>query len=898
MKIFDEKKIGDKVDAEIKEVSRKFLEGPNIYALFPVMEVHVDLGDWVETPSNKDFADKISRLLPELKTHSCSRGYEGGFVERLEEGTYPAHIIEHTALSIQNSVGSEVSFGKSRRGYGNIYKIIMDYEYPSLASFALEEAIKIVNKLLSGEEDLKSFVDNTLKEAEETFLKEKIGPSTGAILKAAKKKDIPYKRIHEEYSLFTLGWGKNKKMIWGPETSETSLVGSEISQKKDICKDILYDLGIPVPRGEVANSLKEALEIAENIGYPVVIKPVMGHHGNGVFVNLKNPDELNEAYSLSEKYSSNLLVEKYLEGDDYRALLVDHKVVAVAKRIPAHVVGDGSSKIKELVELTNRDPKRGDDHDSVLTKITLDDEARINLERQNLDLDSIPKEGQKIWLRDTANISTGGTAEDHTDTIHPSLKKILERTSKIIGLDLMGIDMIVDDVSLPVEEINWGIIEVNSSPGLRMHIAPSIGMSRPVGEKIIEHLYPSGEGRIPLVAITGTNGKTTTSRLLEWLAKNQGHHTGIAVTGGIWSNGSKVADGDTTGPWSANVVLQDPDVDYAVLETARGGILKRGLGFDKCDVGVVLNIREDHIGSDGVDCLDDIFEVKSILLEVTKKDGFCVINGNDDYAERLTDKANGTVIFFGVEKNKIIEKHIAKGGEAFVQEDNELVAYIKGQRKTIADVKDLPYLLGGVKMLVENSLAAMAAAYASGLKVDMFKNALMKFDTTEKNTPGRFNVFEVEDRNVVLDYAHNPDGLKNLGDFTDRLADENDKILVYTGIGDRSDDSIIMNGKVAAEVFDKVIFTERKHLRRGRDSGEILSLLCKGSRSAGKEPMRVEDAKSAVTFALNHSKKGDVITCANLDFTSDQLDPILTGDGDIHALKEYENKESLGNLVV
>ncbi|MBS3816431.1 MAG: cyanophycin synthetase [Candidatus Thermoplasmatota archaeon] len=873
MKIYDRKNIGEEIEQKIELNRKRFLEGPNVHALFPVMEAYVDLGDLVETPSDKDFAEKVVELLPELKEHSCSKGYKGGFVERLEEGTYPAHIIEHIAISIQNTVGADLSFGKSRREEGSVYKIVMGYEYASVASSALELSIELVNRLLAGEMDLKNFFEDGLEEIREVFLKEKIGPSTSAILKAAEKKDIPYKRIDEEYSLFSLGWGKNRKLIWGPETSETSLIGSEIGQEKDTCKDLLSDLGLPVPRGEVATSMKEALDIAEHIGYPVVIKPVSGNHGNGVLVNLKNPDELTEAFSVAKEHASYILVEKYLKGEDYRALIVNHEVVAVAKRIPAHVVGDGSSTIKELVELANKDPKRGEDHESVLTKLSIDEEVKINLEQQGLTLDHVPKNGENVWLRRTANISTGGTAIDHTEDIDEGLKRILERTSRIIGLDLMGVDIIAEDISRPVEEINWGIIEVNSSPGLRMHISPSAGEPQPVGEKIIDHLYPSGEGRIPLVAITGTNGKTTTSRMVECLGRNQGHHTGLAVTGGIWSNDLKVADGDTTGPWSANVVLQDPQVDYAVLETARGGMVKRGLGFDKADVGVVLNIREDHIGLDGVEDRDDIFWIKSLLMEVTDEEGSCVINGNDDYAERLIEKARGTPILFGVEKNQLIEEHIDQGGEAFVLEGNELVAYLMDEkRKEIANVKDLPYLRGGVKMLVENTLAAMSAAYASGLKVDRFKTALMDFQTNEETTPGRLNVFDVEGRNVVIDYAHNSDGLKNLSDFAENLAGENRKTLVYTGLGDRSDESLVENGKTAAEGFDKLIFTEKDDLRRGRESGEILSLLQKGSHSIGKDPINIEDMWEAVSSAMRESYPGDVIVYANLDLTSENLE--------------------------
>ncbi len=888
MKLVDEKKIGDIVDEEIELIKQKVFEGPNVHALFPVIEAHVDLGDWVETPSNEDLAYKLTSLLPEIKKHTCSKGYEGGFLERLEEGTYPAHIIEHIALSIQNSVGSDVSFGRSRRKEGSTYKIVISYEYPSLGSLALERSVKLVNKLLAGEENLEGFVDDILEDAEDAFMKEKFGPSTNAIIKAAESKDIPYKRADESYSLFSLGWGKNRKMIWGPETSETSLIGTEIAQEKDICKDILYNHGLPVPRGEVANSQQEALDIAGYIGYPVVIKPVSGNHGDGVFVNLKNPDELAEAYSLSKEYGDYQLVEKYLKGDDYRALLVNNEVVALAQKVPAHVEGDGSSTIKELVELVNQDPKRGDEHDNLLTKIKFSEEVMMNLERKGLSLDYIPKEGETVQLTETSNLSTGGTSKDRTDDIHPSLKMVLERTSKIVDLDLMGIDFIADDISKPVSKLNWGIIEINASPGLRMHISPTSGEPRPVGEKIIDHLYPSGDGRIPLVAITGTNGKTTTSRLVEWLARNQGHNTGLAVTGGIWSNGMKVAEGDTTGPWSANLVLQDPEVDYAVLETARGGILKRGLGFDKSSVGVVLNIRKDHIGSDGIEDRDDIFWVKSLVVEAIDEDGYAVINGNDDYAEKLIQKSNATPILFGVKKNRLIEEHIDDGGEAFVREGDELKAYLYEGVKTIATVNDFPYLRGGVKMLVENTLAAMAAGYASGLDLDKFKNTLARFQTDECTTPGRLNVFEVEDRKIVVDYAHNPDGLKNLSEFTDHISNGDRKILVFTGLGDRPDDDILENGKIAGRKFDEIIFTEKEDLIRGRESGEITSLLKEGAEAVQKEPITIPDHMKAISHALEESKPGDVIVSANVDITSEHLVEVF---GDSSKFQDKEKEE-------
>ena len=865
-----------KEEKNIEIIKERFMRGPNVHALFPVVEITLDLGDWVDTPSDPDFADKLVSLIPELEEHTCSRGYKGGFIERLHEGTYPAHIIEHCIIAIQNSVGSKVSFGKSRRKEDSIYKIIVEYDYENVVLEALDSAVEIVNGLLNGSdfELLEETIKETYEEAKYKLEDEKLGPSTAAIIDEANKRDIPYKRINPDFSLFSLGWGKNKKMIWGPVTSDTSLLQSDLAKEKDICKELLYDNGFSVPRGRLVTSLDHALEIADYFGYPVVVKPVDGHHGKGVIVNLKTPEDLKEAYEKASEYSNNIMLEEYIDGDDFRFLLINNKVVGVARRVPAHVMGDGKSNIEELVEEANKDPKRGRGHRSILTKMNLGEEEIMCLHRQGLEVDSVPKEGEMIYLRETANISTGGTAENYTDFVHPTIKRAVERASKLLSMDVMGVDLIAEDVTLPANQTRWGIIEINSSPGLRMHLYPSHGEPIPVGKYIVDSMYSEGNGRIPLVAVTGTNGKTTTSRLIEWIARNQGYHTGMAVTGGIWSGGDLVKDGDTTGPWSANVVLQDPEVEYAVLETARGGIVKRGLGFDKCSVSVVTNIREDHIGLNGIEDIEDIFWIKSLLTEVTDEEGYSVINANDEFAERLMKKSNGTPLLFSVKRNELIEKHMEAGGKTFFYEDGFIWAKVNGGLSKVADVYEIPYLMGGVEMLVENTLAAMAAAFATGIPIKKIIHALETFRMNEEMNPGRLNVFEVEQIPVILDYAHNRDAIRALGEYTSHF-NARTKYLVFAGVGDRSDDALTECGIEAAEWFDKIIITDNEEMRRGRKEGEILQLLKMGVDKSRKEPIVIDDMERAVTYAIKSADKEDIVVIADLDIDTEYLENIV-----------------------
>ncbi len=872
----------------IRILSWNHLNGANVHALFPVLEVTLDLEGVKDTPIDNIIKDELLRLLPTLKTQKCPRCSDEGFLKGKDTHL---HIIQHIALTIQDLSGDDVSFGKSIIDSKNTSKLILEYNYEELVDHAVDKSVELYNRILDGEKDLDGFVNIIIKKAQNIYMRQKIGPSTKAILDAAKKHDIPFKHIQKDYSLYSLGWGVKKKRIWGPVTSETSMISSDIAQNKLLTKKIFYETGFPVPRGEIVTSKEEAVQSAEKLSYPVIIKPVDGHHGEGVLGDIISKEEAEEAFEIAKDYSNKLLLEEHIPGDDFRFLIIDNEVKAVAKRIPAHVTGDGRSTIEELVEKENEDPKRGEGHQSVLTNLRLGKEEIRFLRTRGFIPESVPDKGEKIFLRVGGNLSTGGISEDYTERIHPELEKIIERASKVIGMDLAGIDIVAEDVTSHPDDMRWGIIEVNASPGLRMHTNPALGTPINVGVDIIDHLYPHKDGRIPLVAVTGTNGKTTTSRLIEWIARGSGFKTGMAVTGGIYLDGDQIVDGDTTGPWSARVVLDNPEIEYAVLETARGGIVRKGLGFDKSTVSVVTNIREDHLGMDGLETLDDIFEVKSLLLRVTQEDGYCVFNGNDDYAEQLLQRCNGTPIVFALEKDETVESFIEDGITTFLVEGKNIVVIESGDNECLAKITDIPYLMGGAKMMLEDTLAAMAASYASGFSKEEIVDNLKVFTMDENMNPGRLNIYELEKSLIVLDYAHNIDGIKALGDYVNHLPGGR-KVIAFTIPGDRSDDFIKKCGKEAAELFDMVVCTENQEIARGRGDGEICNLVAQGAlENGGNVPINISDKMEAVKFVLENKGPSDKLVLADLDVTSKDLTKILSENGLKGHLKPF-NKEN------
>ncbi len=873
---------------KIEIISNSHYERPNFYALFPILEATLDLKTWNDHASNKEYADKLKKLVPELKNHTCSKGYKGGFIERLEEGTYPEHIIEHMTIALQNMVGANITYGKSRKLDESLYKVAVEYENKSAASEALKGSVEILNSLYAedkDEEELQVIVDKTIKKEKEAYQRDRLGPSTKAILDAAKRKDIPIEKLHDEYSFYALGQGKYRKNIWGPVTSETSMIGGDISKDKKLCKEILYKNGFPVPRGELARTKDEVLKIAEEIGYPVILKPVKGHHGDGVLGDLRSKEEILKAYDITSKYSNYILVEDFVKGEDYRFLVINHKVIAAANRIPAHVVGDGLSTVEQLIEEINEDPRRGEGHESTLTKIKLGEEEKAHLKLTGKGPDYIPDKDEKVFLRIGGNLSTGGTSKDVTNIVNRSIIEEVERLSKVIDMDILGVDIVAEDITRHRDENEWYIIETNASPGLRMHIHPNEGRSKSVGEKIVEMLFPEHNGRIPIISVTGTNGKTTTSRLIDWIARQEGYTTGLTVTDGIWIDGKKIIDGDTTGPWSAGIILNNKDVDFAVFETARGGIIRKGLGFDRCDVGVVTNIREDHIGIDGVKDVYDIFRVKSLVLEVTKRDGGCVINAKDDFRDDLIERSNGKPILFATSFDDKIRSHIDEGGEAFYVKDGNIYHTDKKKERNIESIQNIPFVNGGVEFLMENLLAAIAASYSAGLTLESIKKGIRSFRLDENLNPGRMNIFSFNGYNVILDYAHNPDCFKALGEYVNSLKAKRN-IGVFTVPGDRDDEMMKESTEEMEKWSDFLILTENPIIMRGRKKGDICRKMEKGIGFPKKKYAIFPDYKKAIKHAFDISKKDDLIVLADLDVSKEDVYDILSDIRTDHPLPE------------
>ena len=879
-------------------IEKNFFEGPNIYSVLPTVEIVLSK-DGLSSIIDPIVLERLTLVLKYTREQIVNEDVPIEINNSGNNSTIEKIFAEYV-LSLQNTVPINVGFYDIPEIEEDMIKISVEYRYKSVLSEALSGSVELINTVLSGkviEEELFKKIDEIIGDIKKAYEEKKLGPSTQAIIDAAKERDIPYSRLSDKFSIFSLGWGKNKKMIWGPVTSKTPLIGSDLASEKDLCKQILHENGFSVPRGEVCQSIEGALEIADRIGYPVVLKPVDGHHGEGVIVDLKDEEEVKKAFKITKGYASSILVERFIEGNDYRFLVIGNKVVGVAKRIPPHVVGDGSSTIKELVELKNQDPNRGTGHRSLLTKIDLGEEELMWLTRHGLNIDYIPKEEETVYLRGIANLSIGGTSENYTERVHPSIKRAIERVSKIIGMDVMGVDVIAEDISVPITQSKWLIIEVNASPGLRMHISPLEGDPIPVGKYVIDNLYPEGNGRVPLIAVTGTNGKTTTTRLIEWIARKNGYNTGMAVTGGIWLKDEQISEGDTTGPWSANVVLQNPEVHFAVLETARGGILRSGLAFDKCSVSVLTNVRADHLGVDGVEDEEELYNIKSVLLKATDQNGYCIVNGNDRFTNRALDDSRGTPIMFSVKRNPIVDRFIQEGGNVFLYENGYIWHFVNKKCKPIVNVSDIPFLMGGVEMLVENSLAALAACYSSGISIEKSVEALSSFEINEKTNPGRLNLIWVEEVPVILDYAHNPDCLRALGEFSTHL-EVNNKIIVFAGVGDRRDEDLKECAIELTKWFDNIILTENQQILRGREIGEMTSLM-KESIEDFEDVIIMNDMNEAIISAIKMSTSEDIVFLADLDITSEDLKSIvgeIEDEKSIDLILREESKETLETI--
>lgn len=842
----------------MKIVDSRVFEGRNIYSHKKCIKMVVDLEGYSEIPSKNidGFNKKLVALIPELNKHRCGIDEDGGFVKRLEEGTYLAHICEHITIALQNKLGIDVCYGKAREMEGDYYFIIYEYEYGNTALECGRAAVDIINSLINSSQfNLKS----RMKEIQLILSNEKLGPSTLAILNAAKDRGIPAIKIGQG-SMFQLGYGSKSKLIEATIGSDTSAIGVDIACDKLLTKEVLDRQCIKVAQGGVVRNIIELLRLGEDIGYPVVLKPRFGNQGKGVIVDIKNEIELMEAYKLLSKEFKDIILEKYIEGRNFRVCVVGGKVVAAAERIPPYVLGDGVSTIRKLINKLNKDERRGEGHEKPLTRIKSDESLANCIAKHNFTMDSILEKDYKLSLRESANISTGGIAVDCTDDICSDNIRICEEAAKAIGLDICGIDICCSDISRPLD---GAVIEVNAAPGIRMHHFPCFGKKRNPAEAIVDMMFPEDYSNIPVISVTGTNGKTTTTRLIGHVLMLSGLNVGMTVTGGIYINNRCIDSGDTTGYNSSLTILTNKNVDAAVLECARGGIIRKGLAYDLADVGVITNITEDHLGIDGINTMEDLAYVKSLVGEAVKPEGYSVINGDDEVSKGIISRINSNIIVFSKDKNNVLmRENIKNGGYGIYTSDGVMYSEKSGRILPIIKIKDIKMTLEGALIYnVENALAACSALIGLGIDYSLISKGLTTFNCDEEYNPGRFNMYKLAGGiNVVLDYGHNIEGYKAVLSGARKIPHK--RLVGVIGVpGDRTDSSVIEVGRVAGMNFDRIVIKEDED-RRGRDVGEIADLLKKGILESGfkKGNMNIILKETeAFTKAIEDSLPGDMV---------------------------------------
>ncbi|MFZ1322933.1 MAG: cyanophycin synthetase [Ignavibacteria bacterium] len=827
----------------------------------------LDLMDFEEKPSDKikNFPKRLKELMPSLQSHTCSYGYDGGFLQRVDEGTWAGHIIEHIALEMQTLAGMDTGFGRTRETRtSGIYNVVFSYLEEKAGLYTATESVDLF-LAIAGDlqmDDLKKQLANNIQKLREIREDVRFGPSTGSIIEEAEQRGIPHIRLNDQ-SLVQLGYGVYQKIIQATVSCKTGFIATDIASDKNLSKKLLESMGIPVPKGYKIYEEAEVQDAVESIGFPVAIKPLDSNHGKGISANINSMDDAVKAFHSAQKYSRSVIIEKSLSGNDFRALVINNKLIAVAERTPASVTGDGKHSISELIEIVNKDPRRGYGHEKILTQIKIDNMTLRMLELKGLNPDTILKKGEICFLKSTANISTGGTAIDRTDEIHPDNIFLFERIAKIIGLDIAGIDVVAPDITTSIIENGGGIVEVNAAPGFRMHLAPSEGLARNVAEPVVNMLFPAGEKfRIPIIAVTGTNGKTTTTRLISHILKNVGKTVGFTTTEGVYIGNRLIQAGDNTGPVSAQMVLRDPTVDIAVLETARGGLLRAGLGYDGCEIGIVLNVTADHLGLKDIDSLEDMSRVKAIVAENVFPTGYAVLNADDKLVLNMRERLECHVALFSMdENNEAVKAHTNKGGIACVYENN-FITMLKGHWKLrVEKVINIPLTFEGkAAFMIQNVLAATLASYIlHGVSIEDIKFGLSSFVPSVTQTPGRLNLIEVGNFTVLIDFAHNPAGMEALSKFVEKLSNKN-KTGVIGGTGDRRDEDIFNMGKAAAKMFNSIIIREDESLR-GRNEGEVNKIVLDGIRSEKPElPVKViTNEVEALNFALNKAKKNDLL---------------------------------------
>lgn len=825
--------------------------------------MRLDLGelDAKETREFKGFNDRLLACLPGLNEHQCSLGRPGGFVQRLEEGTYFGHVVEHVAIELAALADVGANHGKTRHsGDPRVYNVAIEYKAEHASRYLLEGAVRLVTAVLNSEVFP---VGKEIWEAKQIATQTELGPSTRAIVEAAERRNIPWRREGEE-SLVQLGYGKKRRYIQAAMTDRTSATAVELVQDKDYTKTLLSRAGIPVPEGRVVRSAPEAVAAMRELGAPVVVKPLTGRQGNGVSIGLETADEIQQAYNNASSFSHTVLVEKLLTGRNYRLLVVDNRMIAASERTPCRVIGDGKHTIKELIDAENRNPLRGEGHEKPLTQIRVDHSVVQHLKRVNLTTKYVPRDKEELTLSERVNLSAGATARDVTDEVHPSIKSMCERAARLVGLDICGIDLIAGDISQPLTR--GGILELNAGPGLRMHCFPSEGQPRDVGGAIVEMLYPIGEnGRIPIISVTGTNGKTTVTRMIGHVLQSLGHSVGMTTTDGIYIGGERVAGGDTTGPGSAQAVLSDPAVDVAVLETARGGIVRRGLGYDWSDVGVITNIGDDHLGQDGIKSIDDVAYIKSLVAERVVEGGTLVLNADNESVvgigrQRSVTKRKKRIFYFSLNsENPVVREHLLQGGTAFLFQDGWLVEATKNEIIRIVDVTLVPVTMSGAaEFQVSNLLAAVAACRANNVPRYAISKSLKSFSSYTDN-PGRANLYKLNGGHVMVDYGHNPNAFEAICQMASKWEDR--RVTGVIGVpGDRDDSVIVHAGRVAARGFHRLIIRE-DHDLRGRDSGAVAQILCDAALEEAPQTdcHIVLDENEALHHAVRTMEHGEVV---------------------------------------
>jgi cyanophycin synthetase len=859
-------------------IDRSVYVGPSLYAHFPVIRLELDLGELEQWPTARlgdGFVGRLADALPGLRQHGCSYREPGGFIRRMreDEGTWLGHVLEHVAIELQNIAGEEVTFGKTRSAdRPGVYTVVYEYAQRDEGIEAGELGIRLLSSLLPAELRRVDGVpaDWSWESARDEFIRfaqrRALGPSTSSLVKAAEARGIPWLRLNDQ-SLVQLGHGKYQQRIQATVTGRTPHIAVELASDKEETNKILASLGLPVPRQELVQSEGQAQRAARRIGYPVVTKPYNGNHGRGISIGLDNDEAVARGFAAAKEHSRSVIVESFLEGDDHRLLVVNGELVAATRRTPGHVVGDGQHTVAELVEIVNQDPRRGVGHEKVLTRLELDAQAQTMLARAGLEAGSMPEAGRVVYLRSTANLSTGGTATDVTDVIHPDNRDMAVRAIRAIGLDVGGVDFLSRDITQSYRSIGGGICEVNAAPGFRMHVAPSEGKPRDAAGPVIDMLFPPGApARVPIAAITGTNGKTTTSRMLAHIAKMAGYTPGLTTTDGVYIDGQRTVQGDMTGPVSARMVLADPQIDLAVLETARGGLIRAGMGVPEVDVGAVLNVQSDHLGLKGVDTLEQLAEIKRIVVEVATE--CAVLNADDPLVLRMGGYTEAKSVCYVTTnpQHALVREHIRAGGRACALENGVngqmITLYDRGSHLPLLWTHLIPATLEGRALHnVQNAMFAAALAFSLGIKLDSIRQGLRTFDTTFFQAPGRMNVYDELPFKVLFDYGHNAHAVGVMSELAGRLEVTGRRIVVLAGPGDRRDEDLVAIANAAAGHFDHYVLRRDDDLR-GREPDAVPKLQAAALRAAGIPASAISiipDEQEAIDAALRMGEPGDLL---------------------------------------